>query len=74
MGRPKRRVKAYAATDPRLTFVDVWPAMLGVYGTAAPRSSSSEDRLHMNARGYAIWTRILRPSVESEFGAPAGVK
>ena len=62
------RMKAYAATDPRLTFVDIWPAMLSDSGQPRPELFV-QDRLHMNARGYAIWTRILRPVVESEFSA-----
>ena len=28
-----------------------------------PRDIFIEDGLHMNADGYAIWTRILRPLV-----------
>jgi hypothetical protein len=28
--------------------------------------------LHMNERGYAIWTRVLRPVVEREYNAAAG--
>jgi lysophospholipase L1-like esterase len=60
------RIDAYARTDPRLSFVDIWPEMLGADGRPR-RELFVEDQLHMNARGYAIWTRILRPIVEKEF-------
>ena len=66
LGRLERRVEAYAQTDPGLTFVDIWPAMLDPAGQPRPELFV-EDRLHMNARGYAIWTRALRPVVEREF-------
>ena len=62
------RLKSYAATDPRLTFVDIWPEMLGADGRPRPELFV-EDQLHMNERGYAIWTRVLRPVVEREFKA-----
>jgi lysophospholipase L1-like esterase len=62
------RMKAFAATDPRVTFVDVWSAMLDAAGQPRPELFV-EDRLHMNDRGYAIWARLLRPVVEREFVA-----
>ena len=60
------RMKAVAAADPRITYVDVWSAMLDAAGQPRPELFV-EDRLHMNERGYAIWARILRPVVEREF-------
>jgi lysophospholipase L1-like esterase len=62
------RMKAFAATDPRVAFVDVWSAMLDAAGQPRPELFV-EDRLHMNERGYAIWARILRPIVQREFAA-----
>jgi lysophospholipase L1-like esterase len=61
-------MKAFAATEPRVTFVDVWSAMLDAAGQPRPELFV-EDRLHMNERGYAIWARLLRPVVEREFAA-----
>ena len=29
-----------------------------------------DDQLHMNERGYEIWTRVLRPVVERQFKGP----
>jgi lysophospholipase L1-like esterase len=53
-------ISAACASDPLCTFVDVVPAMLDA--TGKPREELFvADRLHMNAAGYAIWTRILTP-------------
>ena len=51
---------------PRLTFVDIWTEMLGPSGEPRPELFV-EDQLHMNERGYEIWTRVLRPVVETQF-------
>jgi lysophospholipase L1-like esterase len=57
-------IRQYAANNPRLLYVDVFSAMLDANG--APREELFvDDRLHMNARGYAIWREILDPVVRS---------
>jgi lysophospholipase L1-like esterase len=43
-----------------LSFIDVFPAMLGPDGNPKP-DIYVEDRLHMNANGYAIWREIVGP-------------
>jgi lysophospholipase L1-like esterase len=43
-----------------LTFINVFPATLGEDGKPKPELFRA-DRLHMNARGYAIWTSIIEP-------------
>ncbi len=53
-------IRKYAESHPGLAYVDVFTPMLGPDG--APREDLfSQDRLHMNARGYELWTRILDP-------------
>lgn len=42
------------------SFVSVWNAMLGADGQPIP-DIFIQDRLHMNAKGYAIWQKILLP-------------
>jgi lysophospholipase L1-like esterase len=43
-----------------LVFIDVFSLMLGTDGQ--PKSDIfREDRLHMNAKGYAIWIEAVRP-------------
>jgi lysophospholipase L1-like esterase len=41
-------------------FVNVWDAMLGPDGQPMP-DIFIQDRLHMNAKGYAIWQKIIEP-------------
>jgi lysophospholipase L1-like esterase len=52
-------IAAYARRAPRVHFVDIRNPMLGPDGRPNP-SLFLEDRLHMNAQGYAIWTREIR--------------
>lgn len=53
-------VREWIVTDPRLTFIDVYAAMLGPDGRPKPDIFLA-DRLHMNAKGYAIWRAIVGP-------------
>ncbi len=41
-------------------YIDVWTPMLGEDGTPS-RDIYLEDRLHMNAAGYAIWREVVGP-------------
>lgn len=57
-------IRRYAATQPGLSFVDVFPMMIGPDGR--PRSELfGSDSLHMNHNGYAIWRGMLLPIVSS---------
>lgn len=49
-----RLVRDFTATDPRLGFVDIFPAMLGPDGKPRPELLR-EDGLHMTRAGYVIW-------------------
>ncbi len=55
-----KQIKAFLATQPVSTYVDVHTAMLLPDGNVDP-SLFIGDRLHMNPSGYAIWKRILAP-------------
>ena len=55
-----KRIKNWLATKPRTAFVNVYDAMLTKEGKPMP-DIFKEDNLHMNAKGYAIWKKILRP-------------
>lgn len=56
-------VKRYVETDPRLSFVNVFDAMLDENG--APREALYlSDRLHMTRAGYALWTELVRPHLD----------
>lgn len=55
-----RRIEALTKADPQLTFINVFDAMLGPDGQPKPDIFVA-DRLHMNAKGYAIWKEIVGP-------------
>ena len=62
-------IRRQAATDSRLSFVDVFTPMLRPDGK--PREELFvEDRLHMNAAGYKVWKDLLRPIVSEPQGVP----
>jgi lysophospholipase L1-like esterase len=50
---------AYCARNGH-TFIDVWTPMLGDDGLPS-RDLYVADKLHMNAAGYALWTRVVGP-------------
>lgn len=51
-------IRAYAAADPGLDFIDVFTPMLGPDGK--PRSELFRpDGLHLNDIGYALWRSII---------------
>jgi len=56
-------VKTFLDTQFRTDYVSCWDAMLGTDGRPDP-SIFGSDMLHMNAKGYAIWTRILAPKLK----------
>ncbi|MGI9288774.1 MAG: GDSL-type esterase/lipase family protein [Pseudomonadales bacterium] len=62
MQEANRLIKEFCDTDARLYFVDIVPAMLDDQGQ--PRFDVFKwDGIHMNEKGYAIWTSTLRPTL-----------
>lgn len=62
MQQANRLIKEFCESDPRLYFVDIVPAMLDTEGK--PRLDVFKwDGIHMNEKGYAIWTAVLRPAL-----------
>lgn len=53
-------IKAYLRRDRKATFLDVHSAMLLADGSVNPELFI-KDNLHMNAKGYAIWKKIIEP-------------
>lgn len=51
-------IRAEIRKDRQAQFVDVWTAMLGADGTPM-QDIFAADRLHLNEKGYAIWTALL---------------
>ncbi len=56
-------IAADCAADEQLTFVDVWPVMLGDKGQPNP-DLFLEDGLHMNDKGYVLWAELLGPHLK----------
>ena len=60
MVEANNRIKAACEADKRMTFVDVAPVMLGEDGKPKP-GIFKDDKLHMNAEGYKLWTSVVKP-------------
>jgi len=58
------RIEAFTKTVDRVEFVDVFPAMIGNDGTVRA-DLFVKDGLHLNDKGYALWTSILMPYLSS---------
>lgn len=52
--------EAFLKERPRAHFINVFPKMLGSDGLPLP-NIFVEDKLHMNAEGYALWRDIVGP-------------
>jgi len=53
-------IKAFLEKKKRTAFIDVYHAMLQEDGTPMP-DIFLDDKLHMNAKGYAIWQKVIQP-------------
>ncbi|RDS81641.1 hypothetical protein DWU98_10455 [Dyella monticola] len=58
------RVRAYAATQTNVTYIDVFTPMLGADGQPQWKWFVA-DGLHMNRTGYALWINLLKPWVDT---------
>lgn len=54
------QIKKFLATKKRTDYIDVYHAMLQADGTPMP-DIFIQDKLHMNAKGYHIWQKIIEP-------------
>ena len=55
-------IEQYLSKQKNAQFVDVWKPMLGKDGKPRPELFI-EDNLHMNAKGYAIWQKLIQPTL-----------
>ncbi len=58
-------IEEYTRQSPKLSFINLYPRMLGEDGLPKPDIFLA-DRLHMNAKGYELWTSYIRPLLASE--------
>jgi lysophospholipase L1-like esterase len=56
--RANELIRQFTTTTSGLTFIDVFPHMLGEDGKPRPELFV-EDRLHMNETGYALWKKVV---------------
>ena len=59
-------IKLYASQDAYLEYIDVWDSMLSEDGSRMPELFI-EDGLHMNKKGYKVWTKQVRKSLSKDF-------
>jgi len=57
-----RLIQEYVGKDNKLQYIDVFTPMLDASGQLK-RELFVEDGLHMNAGGYAIWRRLILPTL-----------
>ena len=57
-------ISILASEEDLLTYVSVWDPMLTNEGKPDP-SLFVEDGLHINGKGYEIWTKLVRPQIEN---------
>ena len=60
MVEANRLIKNYLQSKKKAVFVDVYHKMLSANGKPMP-DIFVEDNLHMNAKGYHIWQKAIRP-------------
>ena len=75
MNKANELVRDFCKRDARLVYADLNAALLGADGT--PDSGLFlKDQLHLNAKGYALWTKALAPILQKVLASapPAGAK
>lgn len=60
MRTANKLIKQYLAQQKKTTFINVWPAMFNKNSTIK-KDIFIEDDLHMNAKGYHIWQKLIEP-------------
>ena len=58
-----RLLATYCATMDQVNYIDVWFPMLNQNGKPKPEIFVA-DSLHMNSKGYEIWTKAICPSMQ----------
>lgn len=62
MVKANKLIKRFLKKKKHTAFINVYNAMLGSNGKPLP-DIFIEDNLHMNAKGYAIWQKIIEPYI-----------
>ena len=59
-------ISSLTSNDAYLEYINIWDPMLNQDGTRMPELFI-EDGLHMNEKGYEVWTRLVRESLSKDF-------
>jgi lysophospholipase L1-like esterase len=60
MTETNKMIRKFLKKKKNTAFADVYPKMLNKDGTPV-KEIFKEDQLHMNAKGYSIWQKVLQP-------------
>ncbi|OHB66092.1 MAG: hypothetical protein A2V70_06895 [Planctomycetes bacterium RBG_13_63_9] len=71
MRRANELIRAVAEKHPRLDYVDVDAPMIGSDGKPRPELFR-QDGLHLNAKGYQLWSKLVRPFLKLPSEAGSG--
>ncbi len=63
MQRANHMIEGFCESHPGCRYVDIGPSMLNAAGETRAELFTF-DGVHMNEKGYAVWTRVIRPLVE----------
>ena len=55
-----QKLESWTKQQKKVTFIDVWTPMLDADGNVR-KDLFIEDGLHMNKKGYDIWTKVIGP-------------
>jgi lysophospholipase L1-like esterase len=56
------KIETFIKLQPNTRFINVWDSMLNADGVP-DKDIFLDDMLHMNAKGYAIWQKLIEPSL-----------
>jgi hypothetical protein len=71
MSRGNRQIAAIASDDPHLHFIDADPVLLTAEGKVNAELLRF-DGIHLNDKGYAAWTSLIKPVLLTAYGPAAG--
>jgi lysophospholipase L1-like esterase len=61
------QISAICASDPRLGYIDGATPLLA-YGEPPPRELYRFDRMHLSAKGYTLWTGVIKSRLRKDLG------
>jgi lysophospholipase L1-like esterase len=61
--KANRLIRRYCRFRPKLEYIDVWTPLIAKDGRPDP-ALFEKDNLHINAKGYALWTKEVQKALE----------